>query len=192
MIRLEKINGENVWDILKLSVAENQRNFVASNEQSIIEAYIALVSNGRAFPFGIFDDATPVGFCMVGYGTDDSWEDAPDIAKDSYNIWRLMIYRRYQGRGYGKAAMKLILDFIAAQPCGPSDTCWLSYEPENRAAKALYAGFGFEETGERDGDEIIAARKIAAPGAEAAENSAARSAMERRRDASLFGIILID
>ena len=37
MLRLEKINGKNVWDILKLSVNDDQREFVASNEVSIIE-----------------------------------------------------------------------------------------------------------------------------------------------------------
>ena len=160
MIHLEKISGENIREILELRVGEDQQSFVAPNDRSIIEAYIALTSGGNAFPFGIYDGNTPVGFCMIGYGTDNSWKDAPAVAKDSYNVWRLMIDRRYQGRGYGKAAMERILDFIAGQPCGPSDTCWLSYEPENTRAKALYAGFGFEETGERDGDELIAVRRL--------------------------------
>ena len=62
MLRLEKINGKNVWDILKLSVNEDQREFVASNEVSIIEAYTTITNNGYAFPFGIYDDDTLVGF----------------------------------------------------------------------------------------------------------------------------------
>ena len=163
MIRLEKISGKNVWDILKLKVASEQQSFVAPNDVSLIEAYIAMTSGGHAFPFGIYDDETPVGFCMIGFGTDDSWEDAPAVAQGSYNLWRFMIDRRYQGRGYGKAAMKLILDFIASRPCGPSEICWLSYEPENTAAKALYASFGFRETGEWDGDEIIAVKNLKDP-----------------------------
>jgi diamine N-acetyltransferase len=71
MIRLKKISGKNIWDILKLRVRENQRSFVASNDISIIEAYVAQSENGHAFPFGIYDDETPVGFCMIGYGVDD-------------------------------------------------------------------------------------------------------------------------
>ena len=102
MIRLEKINGKNVWDILKLNIREDQKGFVASNNTSIIEAYIALSNNGQAFPFGIYDDDTPVGFCMIGYGADDDWEDAPSIAKDNYDIWRFMIDEHCQGKGYGK------------------------------------------------------------------------------------------
>ena len=160
MIRLERISGNNIWDILKLTVGDDQKSFVAANDVSIIEAYIALTSGGHAFPFGIYDEETPVGFCMIGYGTDDSWEDAPAVAQNSYNLWRFMIDRRYQGKGYGKAAMRLILDFIATKPCGPAELCWLSYGPENTAAKALYAAFGFRETGEWDGDEVIAVKPL--------------------------------
>ena len=93
---------------------------------------------------------------MIGYGADDSWTDAPAIAKDSYNIWRLMIDERFQGKGFGKEAMNRILDFIKTEPCGSAETCWLSYEPENTVAKNLYRSFGFQETGDWDGNEIIA------------------------------------
>ena len=160
MIRLEEINGKNVWDILKLRVGDAQRSFVAPNDVSIIEAYIAITHHGKAFPFGIYDDETPVGFCMIGFGADDDWEDAPAVAKGNYNLWRFMIDERYQGKGYGKAAMRQIMDYIASEPCGPAAYCWLSYEPENTAAKTLYASFGFRETGERDGDETIAVLKL--------------------------------
>lgn len=32
MLRLEKVDGRSVWDILKLSVSEKQKNFVADNK----------------------------------------------------------------------------------------------------------------------------------------------------------------
>ena len=71
MIHLEKINGEIVWDILKLKVSDSQKSFVAGNDISIIEAYTTITSNGYAFPFGIYEDKHPVGFVMIGYGKDD-------------------------------------------------------------------------------------------------------------------------
>ena len=163
MIRLERISGKNVWDILKLRVSENQRSFVASNDISIIEAYVAQNENGHVFPFGIYDDETPVGFCMISYGVDDSWTDAPAIANDSYNVWRLMIDERFQGKGFGKEAMNRILDFIKTEPCGSAVTCWLSYERENTTANKLYHSFGFQETGDMDGNEIIAALNLQEP-----------------------------
>lgn len=109
MVHLEKVNGENIWDILKLSVSESQKNFVASNEVSILEAYAAIASNGYAFPFGVFDGNAPVGFVMVGYGKDDCWKDAPAIAEGNYNLWRLMIDESCQNRGYGRQAVELAL-----------------------------------------------------------------------------------
>lgn len=160
MLRLEKITGKNVWDILKLCVSEKQKNFVASNDINIIEAYTAITGNGYAFPFGIYEDDTPVGFLMIGFDTDDYWDDAPLIAKGNYNLWRLMIDNHYQNRGYGKEAVRLALEFVKTFPCGKAEYCWLSYEPENRIASQLYRLFGFVETGEMDGDELIAILKL--------------------------------
>lgn len=156
MIRLEKINGKNVWDTLKLKVSDKQKNFVASNEISIIEAYIAITGNGYAFPFVIYDGDVPVGFLMIGFDAHDYWENAPKVAKGNYNLWRLMIDKNYQGKGYGTKAVALALDFIKTFPCGKAKYCWLSYEPENDAARKLYSSFGFVETGEKDGEELIA------------------------------------
>ena len=71
-----------------------------------------------------------------------------------------MIDKRYQKKGYGREAIKLSLDFIKTFPCGKAEYCWLSYEPENQVAKKLYESFGFEETGDMDGEEIIAKLKL--------------------------------
>ena len=160
MLRLEKVTGKNVWSILKLHVSEDQESFVAPNDISIIEAYTAITGNGYAFPFGIYEGETPVGFLMIGFDADDCWEDAPSIARGNYNLWRLMIDKNYQNKGYGKEAVRLALEFIKTFPCGKTDFCWLSYEPENEIASRLYHSFGFAETGEMDGDEIIAVLKL--------------------------------
>ena len=112
MIRLEAISGKNVSDILKLRVGEAQKSFVAPNDVSIIEAYIAITHHGHAFPFGIYDGDTPVGFCMIGFGTDDEWEDVPAIARNSYNLWRFMIGDRYYDPADCEEAMLRTADSI--------------------------------------------------------------------------------
>ena len=78
----------------------------------------------------------------------------------SLSMWRLMIDDHYQGKGYGKEAVRLALDFIRTRPCGSADYCWLSYEPENDVARKLYQSFGFTETGEYDGEEMIAVLEL--------------------------------
>lgn len=160
MLRIEKINGKNVWEILKLRVSESQKEFVATNDVSIIEAYTTITANGFAFPFGIYDGKTPVGFMMIGYDSADYWEDTPDIARENYSLWRLMIDENYQKKGFGREAVGLGLDFIKSFPCGKSECCWLSYEPENEVARQLYRSFGFVETGDMVGGEIIAVLKL--------------------------------
>ena len=97
---------------------------------------------------------------MIGFDVDDYWDDAPAIAKGNYSLLRLMIDAAYQGRGFGREAVGLAPDFIRAFPCGRAELCRLSCEPENEAARRLYASFGFRETGGKDGGEIIAALKL--------------------------------
>lgn len=154
MITLQPVNEKNVWELLKLEVQEHQKDFVATNTQSIVEAYTTVAAGGVALPFGIYDGDVPVGFLMIGYCGD--WEDAPAVAAGNYSIWRLMIDLHHQGKGYGRKAMELALDYIRTFPRGKAELCFLSYEPENTAAAWLYHTFGFVENGEYDGDEIVA------------------------------------
>ena len=156
MLKLKKINRNNVGEILKLEVFDNQKSFVATNNSSIIEAYIAITENNDVFTFGIYNDDTPIGFLMIGYDVNSDGEGAPMIAKGNYNIWRLMIDKKFQRKGFGKKAMNLALEFISTFPCGTAKYCWLSYESDNNVARQLYTSVGFVETEEKDGEEIVA------------------------------------
>ena len=158
MIELRKVDASNLWEIVGLKVAPEQARFVASNETSILEAYACNASGGTALPFGVYADGVAVGFVMIGYGCED-WPEAPKVARGRYSLWRFMIDRRYQRRGCGRAALEAVLAYLKTFPCGASDGCWLSYEPENDAARRLYQSFGFAETGEMDGNELIALLK---------------------------------
>ena len=160
MIHLVKVDAGNFNEIIRLRVSEEQKSFVAANDLSLIEAYCCLSSGGHVFPFGIYDEETPVGFVMIGYGVEEGYDDAPQEAYDNYSIWRFMIDARYQHKGYGKEALQKALQFIRTFPCGEAELCWLSYEPANTAAQKLYKSFGYEETGNWDGDEKIAVLKL--------------------------------
>lgn len=156
MLKLKKINRNNIAEILKLEVFDNQKSFVATNNSSIIEAYIAITKNNHVFTFGIYKDETPIGFLMIGYDVNSDDEGAPKIAKGNYNIWRLMIDKKFQGKGFGKKTMDLALEFIYTFPCGTAKYCWLSYESDNDVARQLYKSVGFVETDEKDCEEIVA------------------------------------
>ena len=160
MFKLKKINRKNVGEILKLEVFDNQKRFVAPNNISIIEAYLAIAENNDVFTFGIYNDDAPVGFLMIGFDVNSDDEGAPKIAKGNYNIWRFMIDKKFQGKGFGKKAMNLALEFVNTFPCGTAKYCWLSYESDNDIARQLYQSVGFVETDEKDGEEIVAILKL--------------------------------
>lgn len=161
-LHLEKITWDNVDAIMDLQVTKEQRTFVAQNKYSLVHAYLAMTQDEKqVFPFGIYKGKKPVGFIMIGYdiGEDDGTEPSAEwFLRNSYFIWRFMIDRRHQGKGYGREAMQLALDFIRTFPAGEAKYCWLSYEPENEVAKKLYASFGFVEVPEQyeEGEEMPA------------------------------------
>lgn len=155
MIKLKKVDGKNIWEILRLKVEKEQEGFIASNEISIIQTYIVEKSGGVALPFGIYNDELLIGFVLIGFGKDEYCSEGLDIAVDNYNLWRFMIAKEYQKKGYGKQALEVIIDYIKTFPCGEAKYCWLSYEEDNLVAKKLYKKFGFVETDYRDDEEIV-------------------------------------
>ena len=167
-ITLEKITYKNyIETIWKLKVKRCQKDFVASNNNSLAEAYVAITNGCVALPFAICKNNKPIGFLMIGYGmSEDDFEGEDsafiEMVKKSYCLWRFMIDKRYQGKGYGRKAMELALDYIRTFPCGKADICWLSYEPENEVTKKLYASFGFIEQPQfyKDGEEMPAFLKL--------------------------------
>ena len=138
MIHLVDIDPGN-WR-LKLEVAESQKHYVANSSVMLARAYAYREQRSRAFV--IYDDETPVGMGL--------YYDLPDL--DCYDLSQIFIDERYQGRGYGRAATKLILD--AMKQDGRYNKVDLCYIEGNDAAKKLYESFGFVEI-DRDEDEII-------------------------------------
>lgn len=138
MIRLEDIDAGN-WRI-PLSVSKDQEQYVASTTTILARAYAYREQRSRAFV--IYDNETPVG--MVLYHDEDSL--------DAYIFSEILIDERFQGKGYGTVATKLVLDRMKED--GRYHKVVLCYIEGNDAAKKLYEQFGFVET-DRDEDEII-------------------------------------
>ncbi len=157
MIHLEKVTYENALAVCELSIFESQYPFVADNEESLVEAYLAVTSEASyAYPFAIYDGDTLVGFLMLGYNEAAlEGPDAPASLRNNCSLWRLMIDKHYQTQGFGRETVRLVLEFVRTWPHGKAEACVTPYNPENEAAKKLYASFGFAENGEMADDEIV-------------------------------------
>ena len=138
MIHFVDVDPDN-WR-LDLKVTQTQRNYVASSSVMLARAYAYREQRSRAFV--IYDGETPVGMGM--------YHDCPEL--DAFDFSQLFIDARYQGKGYGKAATKLVLDTMRQD--GKYSKVVLCNIKGNDAARKLYERFGFIET-DRDEDEII-------------------------------------
>ena len=132
MISLKEVTKENIDEVLALSVDEDQKGFVSSNADSLAQAY---VYSETAFPFAVYEGSELVGFIMMGYYEKKAY----------YTLWKFMIDRRYQNRGYGRKALELGIQFLRDRS-GVSEI-YTGVAPGNDVAKNLYRSVGFEETG---------------------------------------------
>ena len=140
MIDFKPIDESNFQQIIDIKMPEGH-HFVAPNIYSLAQAW---VHRDIAHPFAIYnDDGELVGFIML------------NIEKESREagIWRLMIALEHQSKGYGTDAVARAVDYVKSLD-GFDEMC-LRTEPENQVAIHVYRKFGFEETGEMDGNETI-------------------------------------
>lgn len=142
-VELREVTCENWVDCVKLTVADDQKHFVAPNDWSLVEAHY----EGDRYPRAIYNDAGEmVGFAMY------TWE----AEKDRWWIERLMTDQRYQKQGYGRAAMLELLKILGE--VAPGKEISISYDSDNDVARRLYASLGFIETGEIEDGEVVAVK----------------------------------
>ena len=151
-LELRPVTVANWNSLIKLKVREDQKDFVASNLYSIAEAQFGFEEEGHwsLSPFGVYVEDEPVGFAMTGL----------NYAHSHFQglILRLMVDEKYQGQGYGRAAMEAMLGTFRADEC--VHVVCITYEPENNPARKLYASLGFEETGEYMENEVVALLRL--------------------------------
>lgn len=143
-MKLIDITKENWETVILLTSNEDGSHtigekYVASNAYSIVQS---VYEKGWVTKV-IEQEGIPVGFALYGYCEEDN----------IYEICRLMIDRRYQGQGYGKQALALIIeDMQKRYSC--EEIC-LSVDPDNVMAKHVYEKVGFISTGEISDDEQV-------------------------------------
>jgi diamine N-acetyltransferase len=153
---LRPIDESNYRDVLQLSVAPDQERFVASNLQSLADAY---VWRDAAEPRAVYADDELVGFALL-YPLTDGPPASPlpaDATLRGYIIVRLMIDAHFQGRGYGREALDAIVEIVRKRGL---PTIRLSVLPDNDQAIEFYRRNGFAATGETEGDEIVMERAV--------------------------------
>ncbi|MGM9949434.1 MAG: GNAT family N-acetyltransferase [Lysinibacillus sp.] len=141
-MRLVEVTAQNWLKVVFLSTSDEMpaicEEFVASNALSLVQAQFEPHWVTRAIEV----EGTLVGFAMYGFVPEER----------QYMICRLMIDHKFQGRGYGRKAMELIMaELKKNHDCY---AIYLSTEPHNEVAKKLYESLGFKSTNRLiDGEE---------------------------------------
>ncbi|EEL48502.1 MULTISPECIES: GNAT family N-acetyltransferase [Bacillus cereus group] len=135
-ISLRDITNENWIECIFLTTNKEDQHFiceefVASNALSLAQSKIQKGWITKA----IYNDETMVGFTMYGYCEQHHF----------FEICRLMIDHKHQGKGYGKTALLHVIDELRKNT--DCHEIFLSFEPKNIVAKQLYEVIGFEDTG---------------------------------------------
>jgi ribosomal protein S18 acetylase RimI-like enzyme len=128
-VTLRPITAVNWRECAELDVREHQRSWLPSNLVSIAAAQFYPDNYCRA----VYAGEELVGFGM--YGIEQN--------TNRIKVFRLMIGGTFQQRGYGVAAMAVILKEIAQR--WPSSAIYVSYQEENVVARRLYDRLRFSQ-----------------------------------------------
>ena len=136
MISLRTIDDANREAVVALRTTPAQERFVSGVTDSLLEA--AQEPGAHAEYWAIHDDETPVGFVMIADEV-----DGPEYI--AHYLWKLLIDERYQGRGYGRATLDLVVAIFRAR--GVTDM-WTSAGQGDGSPLGFYERYGFTQAGE--------------------------------------------
>ncbi|OLS25320.1 MAG: Spermine/spermidine acetyltransferase [Candidatus Heimdallarchaeota archaeon LC_3] len=131
MIKLVDLTKNNWKLAIKLDVYDSQKKYIASNIYSIAESTF---HKGTILK-GIQNGSETVGFVLCWLSTEN---------KNLSTIVRFMIGKDFQGKGYGKIGLELLIKMFKEE--FNRKLISLSVIPENNSARKFYEKIGFENT----------------------------------------------
>ena len=141
MIKLKMVDETTFDQVIELSLAEQDKRRVASNVYSLAQAWL-LREKHQVFPHAIISGETVVGFLLL----------TKDRDKKEYYVWRLMIDQNYQNRGYGKEAMRWVIQIAQADP--ECHRLRVAYVMGNHRMRGILDSLEFKSSGP-SGNEIV-------------------------------------
>jgi diamine N-acetyltransferase len=147
-VTLRAITPGNRAAVEALTVDDEQRQYVADVTQSLRDAVDE--PEGKAWYRAVYSGDEPVGFVMISDGTDP----ADPRVLGPYYLWRLLIDRHHQGRGYGAAALDRVVAHLMTRP--DAYVLLTSVVPGPHTPKPFYLRYGFVDTGtDHDGERVL-------------------------------------
>jgi diamine N-acetyltransferase len=154
-LKLRPITPSNRPALEDLRVLPEQENLVDGVSSSLAEA--AAKPDARPWCRGIYAGEVPVGFLMLADGVPPGHQDIPW----PYYLWRFLIDARFQGRGYGRAALTELVAHVRTKP--DAELLVTSVVPGAGSPLGFYLSYGFRDTGSMFDRERILELPVARP-----------------------------
>jgi diamine N-acetyltransferase len=138
--------------VLGLRRAPGQERYLGSMASHFEDA----IEYARACPrmWSVHDGEQLVGFVMISDDIPQEVLDAEDFIVGPYFLWRLLIDAPFQGRGYGRATIDAVVDYVRTRP--GADALFTSCEPGEGSPQPFYLHYGFVKTDRiADGEEVL-------------------------------------
>ena len=65
-MELKKVTNQNLWDVVNLKVKSDQKEYVADNATSLLEAYATQNEGEKVETFAVYEKDNLVGFIQLG------------------------------------------------------------------------------------------------------------------------------
>ena len=147
-VDLREVTKDSVSSVCKLDAGDGGKQ-VAPNSVSIAQAHFSPEAWFRAIHAG--DEL--VGFVML---YDHTLAEAPE--EREFFLWRLMIDRRHQGKGYGHFAVERLVEHVRSRPA--AERLLVSHVKDAERLARFYQSLGFRYTGKEDEGELVMARDL--------------------------------
>jgi len=158
MITLQPVTSKNL-DAIWLMKADP--DLVASNSWSLAQAFAYWEEHGKPIVYAIHKNDTPVGFIWAIYNPPAEYISSIDNkGKPFYFLVRNMIDEKHQNKGYGRAAMELLIAEAKAGKHGVANAFYTGTDPKSKVTPKFYGSFGFEYTGEIEVEDEESYEKI--------------------------------
>jgi diamine N-acetyltransferase len=148
IVTLREITDDNRAQVETLAVTAMQTSYVAGVADSLVEA----AQTPQAAPWfrAVYADGEPVGFVMI---SDGITADDPELL-GPYYLWRLLVDERHQGRGYGAATIRLVVEHLLTRP--DARVLLTSVVPGPLTPLGFYLRQGFRDTGvDHEGERVL-------------------------------------
>jgi len=146
-LSLREIGEDTVVRVCFLSdtLVEPQKYMVAPNAISLAQALV----NPKAWYRAVYAGKMLVGFIML-------YDDEQEA---DYFLWRFMVSRPCQGRGYGTQAIQQLVEYVKTRPNARELGVSCGVGPGS--PQGFYEKVGFVSTGEFDDGELVLKMSLA-------------------------------